>query len=71
MAAMSFASTLAKVAETKPCPRLNVGLANGNRVSLVNWELVGDCLREHRSSGRLHYLVPLAQIVIIEVLDGE
>jgi hypothetical protein len=59
------------VSEGDPCLQINIGLANGNRVSLANWEFAGDCLIERWPNGGPRYLVPLAQIVIIEVPERE
>lgn len=66
MSRSSYADILAQVAEREPCPRLNAGLADGNRISLTNWTFSGDCLIEHWPDGSPRYVVPLAQIALIE-----
>jgi hypothetical protein len=67
----SAADLLSKISEGGSHPRISVGLADGNRVSLANWHLAGDCLIENWPNGKLRYIVPLARIVIIEVADGD
>jgi hypothetical protein len=63
----SFKDLLADIAAREPRPQINVALANGNRVSLTNWYLATDCVIECWPNGRPRYLVPYAQIVLIEV----
>jgi hypothetical protein len=62
----SLAQALSKIGADEAHPRINVGLTDGNRVSLQNWEIAGDCIVERRQDGSLEYLVSLAQVVIIE-----
>jgi hypothetical protein len=40
-------------------------------VSLTNWVFAGDCLIDFWPSGTPRYVVPLSQVVIIEVLESE
>ena len=67
MSPSSFAEILSSLAQSSPVPNLNVSLANGHRVSLSDWAPAGDCLVENWSKGGPRYLIPLAQIVSIEV----
>jgi len=62
----SLAHALAEIGAGEAHPRINVGLTDGNRVSLQNWEIAGNCLVERRQDGSLEYVVSLAQVVIIE-----
>lgn len=67
MPASSFKDILAEVAGREPRPQINVALANGNRVSLANWYLAEDSVVERWPNGGLRYVVPIAQMVVIEV----
>jgi hypothetical protein len=37
---------------------------------LSNWTLASDCLIDHWPSGKPRYLIPLLQIVAIEILEA-
>jgi hypothetical protein len=69
MSRSSVADFLSELSDSGSHPRISVGLADGNRVSLLNWNLAGDCLVENWPNGKLRYIVPLPRIVIIEVMD--
>ena len=71
MAASSFRDLLAEISGREPRPQINVALTNGNRVSLTDWYLAADCVIERWPDGSPHHLVPIAQIVVIEVARGE
>jgi hypothetical protein len=71
MPSSSFKDILAEMAGREPRPQINVGLANGNRVSFASWYLTEDCLIERWPNGKPRYLVPIAQIVIIESPQAE
>ena len=65
----SFVDALSEVSEGTPRPRINVSLADGNRMSLVNWVSAGDCLLEHWPNGSVRYFIPISQIVVVEIPD--
>ncbi|HEX6998650.1 MAG TPA: hypothetical protein VF322_10925 [Gammaproteobacteria bacterium] len=65
----SLRETLGRLQQTEPKPQLGVGLVDRNRVRLTNWQLLGDCLVERWPSGGLRYLIPLHQIVLIDLAD--
>jgi hypothetical protein len=71
MAASSFRDLLVEISAREPRPQINVALTNGNRVSLANWYLATDCIVERWPNGSPRHLVPIAQIVAIEVPSGE
>jgi hypothetical protein len=71
MSPSSFAEVLSSLAQGRPVPKINVSLADGHRVSLTEWAYAGDCLVEHWPNGSPRYLIPLAQIVSVEVAGGE
>jgi hypothetical protein len=41
------------------------------RVSLDNWDLAGDCLIDRWPNGKPRYVIPLAAIVMVEILESE
>jgi hypothetical protein len=59
------------MSDSSPIPRISLSLTDGNRLSMIAWSLTGDCLVELWPNGNLRHLVPLAQIVAIEVADGD
>lgn len=63
----SFMQLLAEIGARAPCPPINVTLTNGNRLSLDDWSHAEDCLIERWPDGSPRYLVPLAQVVVIEI----
>ena len=67
----SLAELLSKISESKPLPRMNIGLSDGNRLTVIDWDLKGDCLVEHWPNESPRHLVPLAQIVAVEIPDGD
>jgi hypothetical protein len=67
----SLTGILSKVAGGERPSKINVSLTDGNRISFANWGLAEDCLIERWQDGRPRYVVPMAQIVIIELPDGE
>ena len=67
MPTSSFAEILSSLGQNRPVPTVNVSLANGHRISLAEWALEGDCLAERWPNGSARYLIPLAQIVLVEV----
>jgi hypothetical protein len=67
MAIPSFRDVLAEISARVPLPQINVALTNGNRVSLTDWYLATDCVIERWPNGSPHHLVPIAQIVAVEV----
>ncbi len=68
----SFPDILTKIADRESRPLINVGLTDGNRISLSNWTFEGDCLVEHWPKGSVRYLIPLSQIAVVEVVsDGD
>ena len=67
MTPSSFAEILSSLGQSSPVPNINVSLANGHRISLAEWALAGDCLMERWPNGSARYLIPLAQIVSVEV----
>jgi hypothetical protein len=67
MTPTSFAEILSGLGLDSPVPHINISLANGHRISLVEWTRAGDCLVERRPDGSPRYLIPLAQIVSVEV----
>ena len=67
MGTSSFAEILSSLGQSRPVPNINVSLANGHRISLAEWAHSGDCLVERWPDGSARYLIPLAQIVSIEV----
>jgi hypothetical protein len=71
MTQRSFADTLVELANNGQSPRINVGLTDRNRVTLTKWVFAGDCLIDFWPSGTPRHIVPLSQVVIIEVFQGE
>jgi hypothetical protein len=67
MSPSSFAEILSSLGHSRPVPNINVSLANGHRISLAEWAHAGDCLVESWPNGSPRYLIPLAQVVSIEV----
>ena len=67
MATSSFSEILSSLGQSRPVPNINVSLANGHRISLAEWALGGDCLVERWPNGSVRYLIPLTQIVSVEV----
>ncbi|HEY8520042.1 MAG TPA: hypothetical protein VIN61_08185 [Gammaproteobacteria bacterium] len=65
----SLRDTLGRLERAEPKPQLGVGLVDRNRVRLTNWQLRGDCLVERWPSGAPRYLIPLHQIVLIDLAD--
>jgi hypothetical protein len=66
-----FSDVLSTISKSKPRPSINVGLTDGNRIRLTNWQLAEDCLVEQWPSGHPRYLVPVSQIVSVEIPDQE
>ena len=71
MTSTSFAEILSSLGLGSPVPHINISLANGHRISLVEWTHAGDCLVECRPDGSPRYLIPLAQIVSVEVAGNQ
>jgi hypothetical protein len=71
MSTRSFVDTLNETADKSPRPRINVGLMDRTRVSLDNWDLAGDCLIDRWPNGKPRYVIPLAAIVMVEILESE
>jgi hypothetical protein len=71
MATSSFRDLLTEISAREPRPQINVALTNGNRVSLADWCLAADCVIERWPDGSPRQLVPIAQIVVIEVAHRE
>jgi hypothetical protein len=71
MSTRSFTETLKEIADQPRRPRINISLANANRVSLVNWDFAGDCLIDSWPNGKPRYVIPLAAIVMVEILESE
>jgi hypothetical protein len=71
MSRRSFVDTLSEIADKSRRPRINVSLMDTNRVSLVNWDLAGDCLIDFWPNGKPRYVIPLTAIVIVEILESE
>jgi hypothetical protein len=71
MAESQFADILLKVSQSKSPLSINVGLTDGNRIRLTNWALAGDCLVEQWPNGNPRYLIPVSQIVSVEIPDKE
>ena len=67
MTTSSFSEILSGLGQSRPVPNINVSLANGLRISLAEWAHAGDCLVEHWPNGNARYLIPLTQIVSVEV----
>jgi hypothetical protein len=65
----AFREILADVAAQDPRPKINVALSNGNRISLANWRLGEDCVIEAWPNGDARYLIPNAQIVVVEITE--
>jgi len=65
----SIRNELARLAALTPKPHIGVGLVDRNRVRLLNWTLLADGLLERWPSGSTRYLIPLGQIVLIEVQE--
>ncbi len=66
----SLRKELARLEAMDPKPHIGVGLVDRNRVRLLNWKLLSDCLVERWPSGGPRYLIPLGQIVLIELQEG-
>jgi hypothetical protein len=71
MSTRSFAETLNEIADKARRPRINVSLADRNRVSLVNWDFADDCLVDSWPNGKPRLVIPLAAIVMVEILESE
>ena len=67
----TLADALSEVTENKPHPRLSIGLTDGKTVRLVNWEVANECLIERWPNGNPHFLLPLSQIVSIEIPERD
>lgn len=65
----SFREILSEIAAQDRRPQINIALSNGNRLSLANWQLGEDCVIESWPNGDVRYLVPNAQIVVVEVTE--
>jgi hypothetical protein len=63
----SLKDILSKISDGSSLPRINISLTDGNRLTLIAWQLLGDCLLECSPKGNPRHLVPLAQIVAIEI----
>jgi hypothetical protein len=60
---------LARLEQMDPRPNIDVGLIDRNRVRLAHWQVVGGCLVEHWPNGNARYIIPLSQIVVVEVME--
>jgi hypothetical protein len=69
MSQQGFAEALVEIAAIQPRPPINVSLTDRTRLNLSNWTLASDCLIDHWPSGKPRYLIPLLQIVAIEMLE--
>lgn len=58
---------LTEIHAHEPRPQISVTLTNGNRVSLDDWDLAEDGLIERWPNGTPRYLVPIAQVVLVEI----
>lgn len=67
MPTTSLKGILAEIAGREPRPQINVAQTNGKRISLTNWYLTEDSVVERWPNGSPRYLVPIAQMVVIEV----
>jgi hypothetical protein len=63
----SLADRLLEIAQRDPQPRIDVGLIDRNRNSLDHWQLERDCLVGFGPGGAPRFLIPLAQVVIVEI----
>jgi hypothetical protein len=59
---------LIEIAAREPLPRIDVGLTDRNRISLDHWTLERDCLIGYGPGGSARFLIPLAHVVIIEIM---
>lgn len=66
----SLRMELTRLEAAQPKPQIGVGLVDRNRVRLLNWSLLADCLVERWPGGGPRYLIPLGQIVLIEVQEA-
>lgn len=66
--ASSLAEQLTEIGRRSPQPRIDVGLADRNRITLDRWALEQDCLVGFGPAGAPRFLIPLSQIVIVEVM---
>ena len=67
----SLQDILSKISDGSSLPRINISLTDGNRLTLIAWQLLGDCLLECPPKGNPRHLVPLAQIVAIEIQNED
>lgn len=65
----SLRQELARLEAMQPKPQIGVGLVDRNRVRLLNWTLLEDCLLERWPGGGARYLIPLTQVVLIEIQE--
>ena len=71
MTPSSLRDILSNLSDGSHSPRINVSLIDGNRLTLTAWQLTGDCLVERSPKGKPRQLVPLSQIVTIEIPDAD
>lgn len=60
---------LREIGTRDPRPRIDVGLIDRNRISLDHWQLEDDCVIGYGQKGQPRFLIPLAHVVIIEIMD--
>jgi hypothetical protein len=63
----SLVDRLAEIGQRDPLPRIDVGLSDRNRISLDHWTVDQDCVVGYGPAGGSRYLIPIGQIVIVEV----
>lgn len=63
----SLVERLTEIAKRDPLPRIDVGLSDRNRISLDHWGVDHDCVVGYGRNGGPRYLIPIGQIVIVEV----
>jgi hypothetical protein len=61
---------LEKLGRRKPLPTIDIALADGNRISLEHWRLEDDCVVGFGPDDAPRYLVPIEQIVLIEITES-
>jgi hypothetical protein len=59
---------LTEIASQQPQPPIDVGLTDRNRISLEHWTLEHDCLIGFGPGGSPRFLIPLAHVVIVEIM---
>ena len=69
MAARSFSEILGNSGARDPKPSIALGLSDGNRLSLDQWEILDDCVASRWPNGSVRFLIPFSSVVSVEITE--